>query len=54
MKIITYSQAKQYHVDHIVPLTSNIVCGLHCPDNLQIITATENMSKNNRYWPNMP
>jgi hypothetical protein len=43
-----------HHVDHIVPLISPLVCGLHCEANLQIIPATDNYSKNNRYWPDMP
>lgn len=43
-----------YEVDHIVPITSKIVCGLHCEHNLQIITAEENMKKKNLYWPDMP
>lgn len=39
------------NVDHIVPLNHNYVCGLHCEDNLQIITEKENERKNNHYWP---
>lgn len=44
----------KHHVDHIVPLNSKIVCGLHCECNLEIITAKSNLEKGNLVWPDMP
>jgi len=36
-------------VDHIVPLVSETVCGLHWEGNLRIIPRTSNRSKGNRF-----
>lgn len=43
-----------WHVDHIVPLQSPIVCGLHAETNLQVIPGVINVGKGNRFWPDMP
>ncbi len=38
-----------HHVDHVIPLRSKIVCGLHIETNLRVITATENCKKSNKF-----
>ena len=45
---------RKVHVDHVIPLRGTLVCGLHCKENLAIITEQENYGKSNHTWPDMP
>lgn len=44
----------RFCVDHVVPLKSKLVCGLHTHDNLTVIPWFQNLAKGNRHWPDMP
>lgn len=45
---MTQTTGEQYVVDHIIPLRSEFVCGLHVPWNLRVITREENLAKSNQ------
>ena len=45
---------RDVNVDHIVPLNSPYVCGLHCFDNLEITHVLLNAKKSNNFWPDSP
>lgn len=53
-RMFTLYFGEPFHVDHVVPLRSKLVCGLHWEGNLRVIEGSENLAKSNSFWPDMP
>lgn len=49
--VMSRTTGEPYVVDHIYPLQSDVVCGLHVPWNLRVTTRAENARKSNSLPP---
>jgi hypothetical protein len=45
---LTAETGVPHEVDHVIPIASSYVCGLHTHDNLRVVTRVENRCKSNR------
>jgi hypothetical protein len=48
---LTREKGFAHHVDHVLPVNHPLVCGLHVPANLQVLTGKDNITKSNKFQP---
>lgn len=48
-RALSHATGKMHHVDHDIPLQADLVCGLHVPANLRVLTAEDNQKKSNKF-----
>ena len=46
---LTKETGIKYTVDHVIPIKSDLVCGLHNEFNLRVLTKKENSAKKNKF-----
>jgi hypothetical protein len=49
-QVLEKEYGTKWEVDHVVPLSSDVVCGLHTADNLQLLSRTDNARKSNEWF----
>ena len=53
-KMLSLQTGRRYEVDHIVPLKSSVVCGLHVEWNLQVVARDNNRGLKNEFQQPVP
>jgi len=47
---LTQLTGVKHEVDHVIPLKNSAVCGLHVPENLQVLPSKDNKLKGSKFF----